>query len=135
MLALVEQCICCVATCVHITGAFGREFFLYIFSIMILQKYMVRQTFCKTIHLSPWLTASGVNAVAHGVRDLTPWPTAVGAASSGPVVSPPQATALGGYCQAAAWPPGNAASHDGMYGLTVVGCGGSFFFKLQFLKH
>jgi hypothetical protein len=39
MLALVEQCICCVATCVHITGAFGREFF-YIFFL---------SRFCKNI--------------------------------------------------------------------------------------
>jgi hypothetical protein len=34
-----------------------HEFF-YIFSITILQKYMVRPKFCKTIHLPSWPTAS-----------------------------------------------------------------------------
>jgi hypothetical protein len=34
------------------------EFVLYFF-ITILQKYMIRHKFCKTIHLPPWPTASG----------------------------------------------------------------------------
>jgi hypothetical protein len=33
-------------------------------------------------------------AVAHSVRDITPWPTVVGAASSGPVALTPWATTL-----------------------------------------
>jgi hypothetical protein len=64
--------------------------FFYIYFITIFQKYMVRHKFCKNIHLpSPWATAAGVtrsgplaptpratayvpNAVARGVRGLTP---------------------------------------------------------------
>jgi hypothetical protein len=42
-----------------------------------LQKYMVRNKFCKK-----YISA----AVGHGVRDITSWPTAVGAVSSGPLV-------------------------------------------------
>jgi hypothetical protein len=45
------------------------ENFFYIYFIAILQKY-----------------TSAV--VAHNVRDITPWPTAVGAARSGPLAWP-----------------------------------------------
>jgi hypothetical protein len=40
-------------------GSVTAEFFLYIFSIPILQKYMICPKFCKTIHLLSWPTASG----------------------------------------------------------------------------
>jgi hypothetical protein len=51
-----------------------------------LQKYMVRQEFCKTIHLPPWLTAAGVLpprgttawAVAHWQGHIPSWATALG---------------------------------------------------------
>jgi hypothetical protein len=49
-------------------------------------------------------------AVGHSVRSL-----------------PPSRTAVGAYRQAAAWPPGSAAGHDGMYGPTAVGSGGRIF--------
>jgi hypothetical protein len=58
----------------------------YIFSISILQKYMIRPKFCRTIHLPPWPTASGVlsprgttaGAVAHWQGHIPPWATALG---------------------------------------------------------
>jgi hypothetical protein len=59
--------------------------FFYIYFITILQKYMVRQKICKKY-------TSGV--VAHGVRDITPWAAALGAAWSGPLALTPRATAL-----------------------------------------
>jgi hypothetical protein len=34
-------------------------FFIYIYFITILLKYIVRHKFCKNIHLAPWSTASG----------------------------------------------------------------------------
>jgi hypothetical protein len=57
--------------------------------------------------------------VGHGVRYLTSCSTTVGA-----------------YRQAAAWPPGSAASHDGMCGPTAVCSDGRIFSgEFQFLKH
>jgi hypothetical protein len=63
--------------------------FLYIYFITILQKYMLRHKFCKTIHLLPQLTAVGAarsrplawdrhSVVPHSVRDLASWATALG---------------------------------------------------------
>jgi hypothetical protein len=80
--------------------------------------------------------------VVHGVRDITSWPTAVGAASNGLLgltaachdvrSLTPWAMAVGAYRQAAACPPGNTAGHGGMYGCAAaVG----FFLTFQFLKH
>jgi hypothetical protein len=58
-------------------------------------------------------------AVGHDVRSLTLCGTAVGA-----------------YRQAATWPPGSIAGHDGMCGPTTLGSGGRILFcEFQFLKH
>jgi hypothetical protein len=64
----------------HVEALFD---FLYIF-IMILQKYMVRKFFFAKLYICR----------RHGVRDITSWPTAVGAASSGLVALTPWVTAL-----------------------------------------
>jgi hypothetical protein len=68
--------------------------------------------------------------VGHGGRD----PTAVrhGSRGRGP---PARAHTVVGHCvrsllpcrQAAAWPLGSTAGHGGMYGPTVVRCGGRIF--------
>jgi hypothetical protein len=60
--------------------------FFNIFSISILQKYMVGLKFSKTIHLPSWPTAAGVLpprgtaawAVAHWQGHIPPWATALG---------------------------------------------------------
>jgi hypothetical protein len=104
--------------------------------------YFFYHDFAKIYDPSEILRNYTSAAVAHGVTDITSWPTAVGAASSGPVgltatghdikSLTPWDTTLGAYRQAAAWLPGNAAGHGGMYELTAVGCGGSFFFNFNF---
>jgi hypothetical protein len=47
--------------------------FLYIYVIVILQKYMVRHKFCKNIHLPPWPRRQGHNVVAHSSRSRQEW--------------------------------------------------------------
>jgi hypothetical protein len=63
-------------------GSYIANFYIYIFSITILQNIWSLGNFAKL-----YMCRCG-----HGVKDLTSWPTASGAASSGPVVLPPQAT-------------------------------------------
>jgi hypothetical protein len=98
---------------------------------------MVRPKFYKTIHLPPWPTASGIcrgprrqghSAVAHAVGGASGGPVGLTAAGHGVRSLTLWATAVGGYRQAVAWPPGNAAGHDSMYRPDVVRCGGRIFF-------
>jgi hypothetical protein len=59
--------------------------------------YIFNHDFAK-IYGPPKILQNYTSAtVAHGVRDITPRPTAVGADSSGPVVLPPWVTALNRY--------------------------------------
>jgi hypothetical protein len=63
-------------------------------------------------------------AVAHGVRDITPWPTAVGAARSGPLAWPRHGTVrhgVRGIAPRATASGPSAAGHDGSRPASVVG--------------
>jgi hypothetical protein len=70
----------------------------------------------------------GHNAVVHDGRSRQQWARRSYRYGPRRKVLTPWAMALGAYRQAVAWPPGNTAGHDGMYGPTVVGCSGRFFF-------
>jgi hypothetical protein len=82
---------------------------------MILQKYIVRRKFCKKY-------TSAV--VAHGVRDMTSWPTAVGAARSGPLVWDKHSVVSHGVRGLASWVTALCPSpvgHGGSRPASVVG--------------
>jgi hypothetical protein len=86
--------------------------------------YIFNHDFAK-IYGPPKILQNYTSAtVAHGVRDITPRPTAVGADSSGPVVLPPWVTALNRYPSSGSYieapPPGNNAQHTDKDDLTTL---------------
>jgi hypothetical protein len=63
-------------------------------------------------------------AVAHDVRDITPWPTAVGAARSGPLAWARLGTTLHGVKLLALWATTlgpSAVRHSGSRPVSIVG--------------
>jgi hypothetical protein len=57
--------------------------------------YLIYHDFVKIYGLTQLLQKHTSGVVAHGVKDITSWAAALGAASSGPLPLTPQATALG----------------------------------------
>jgi hypothetical protein len=62
------------------------EYFFIFFLSRICKNIWSVRNFAKLYICRRGPRRQGHNTVAHGVRDITPWPTAVGAASSGPLV-------------------------------------------------
>jgi hypothetical protein len=56
--------------------------------------YLIYHDFAKIYGPTQILQKYTSGAVAHGVRDITPWAAALGAARSGPLAVTPRATAL-----------------------------------------
>jgi hypothetical protein len=93
-----------------------KEFY-YIFFITILQKYIIYQKFYKKYTSA---------AVAQGVRNITSWPTVVGAARSGPLVWDGHSDVPHGVRGLAPWATvlgPSAVCHDGSRSASVVGHG------------
>jgi hypothetical protein len=62
--------------------------------------------------------------VAHGIRDITPWPTAVGAASSGPLVCDRHSVVPHGVRSSVSWATTlcpSAVGHGGSRPASAVG--------------
>jgi hypothetical protein len=91
-----------------------ENFFIYIFY----------HDFAKMYGLPEILQNYTSVVVTHGVRNITPWPTAVGAASSGPLVWDRHSVVPHGVRGIASWATALCPSivgHDGSRPASVVG--------------
>jgi hypothetical protein len=90
---------------------------------MVRQKFLQNYTSTVVAH-----DGRGPTAVRHGGRGCGPLARAHTAVGYGVRGLPSCGMVVEAYRQAAAWPPGSAVGHGGMYGPTVVPYGSRTFF-------